>query len=115
MQKHLLLLLCLFAGCRGEENTLKTNEANSKESYYNQGNKLIGLWSIVGEGNSLFKISIDSIYYLESNTTYKYEVKEDSLFIYHDGYIYKSSYNFSKDKLIITGSNGIDTFVEFNR
>ncbi len=97
------------------KNTLKTNEANSKESYYNQENKLIGLWSIAGEENNLFKISIDSIYYLEANTTYKYEAKEDSLFIYYDGYIYKSSYYFLKDKLIINGSNGIDTFVEFNR
>lgn len=80
-------------------------------------NKLIGIWGIIGEENSTFQISVDSIYYTDqdNDNVYKYIVKGDSLFIFYDGYTYKSIYNLFQDKLILTGSDGVDTFIKYTK
>jgi hypothetical protein len=75
--------------------------------------RLLGIWKIPGEENSVFEIIKDSIYYTDFGKTFFYKLKNDSIVIYYDGFIDSSIYDVYDDILIFKGAKKIDTFERF--
>jgi hypothetical protein len=62
---------------------------------------LIGIWGDDESPNAVFKISANSVRYLEDSKTYKYVLNKDSIKIYYDEYTYRARVNFVKDTLMM--------------
>ncbi len=63
--------------------------------------------------NATFEITRDSIYYVDHNATYKYDLIGDSIKIKFDDFISTGKVNFVGDTLIITYENGESKYWHF--
>lgn len=75
-------------------------------------NELQGVWATsIGE-NASFWIKKDSIFYLDNFKSYKYCTKEDSIFIYYDNWIYKGTFKFRSDSLLLIDNKNHLKFIK---
>lgn len=64
-----------------------TKDASQKEIVNDSiGNKILGIWALVGMENASFIIEKKKITYPETNASYKYFLVKDSMRIKFDGY-----------------------------
>jgi len=116
--RFLFVVLCLaFISCINDNKQVKkTTQLNSKKIITGKKgslNQILGVWKVPGEENSTFQILKDSIYYTVEGDMFKYSTKDDSLFIYYDGWVDKSEFKVINNKLIIKNELGVDTFEVF--
>ena len=116
--RFLFVVLCLaFISCINDNKQVKkTTQLNSKKIITGKKgslNQILGVWKVPGEENSTFQILKDSIYYTVEVDMFKYSTKDDSLFIYYDGWVDKSEFKVINNKLIIKNELGVDTFEVF--
>ena len=113
--RFLFVVLCLaFISCINDNKQVKkTTQLNSKKIITGKKgslNQILGVWKVPGEENSTFQILKDSIYYTVEGDMFKYSTKDDSLFIYYDGWVDKSEFKVTNNTLIIKNELGVDTF-----
>ena len=76
-----------------------------------QKDQLIGIWISPQSDNPTLEIGKDSIYYINHDKSYKYVVKEDSIKIYYEDFIYSAKTYFYKDTLVMNSpEDGIAKF-----
>jgi len=89
----------------------KINELKSDSS-----NKLIGMWSAIGEENATFNIRKSTIFYPDDNKLYKYKIVGDSIKIYYDDLNQSFRYKFiGVDTLTLSGVDGPSRFYRFKK
>lgn len=80
------------------------------------GQNLIGVWGTSNNDNASFKINSDSIYYVESATSCKYIIKDDSIFINIDqDEVYKAKYTVRNDSLLLADEKETNVFVRITQ
>ena len=113
----IIVLSLAFISCVHDNKQVKmTTQLNLKKIITSKKgtlNQIIGIWKVPGEDNSTFQIFKDSIYYTDEGSMFKYSTKDDSLFIYYDGWVDKSEFKVINNKLIIKDELSIDTFEVF--
>jgi len=109
------LILTSFFSCNKIDKNRKQIpiDNNIVVNKYNQ-NRVIGIWKIHGEENSTFQIKKDSIYYTDGGQTCKYEIVNDSFYIYYDGWVDRSKYEITGNKLFFNSELVKDTFERFD-
>jgi hypothetical protein len=75
---------------------------------------LIGIWGDDESPNAVFKISANSVRYLEDSKTYKYVLNKDSISIKYEDYTYSAKIYFTKDTLVMNSPEyGVAKFWKF--
>jgi hypothetical protein len=97
-------------------NNLKNQEEKSSSECISkisdiQNKKLLGVWRLKNETNATFKIVKDSINYIDENQSVHYIVKEDSMYIYYDGFVDSNSFKVVDNELILNSKLSKDTFI----
>jgi hypothetical protein len=119
MKKLLSLFLSLhLLACQGNKQDVNHNASDtsaSKKIYSNDfPRSLIGLWSEKGAPNPIFEIKADSIYYPDQDLLYRFQIKEDSLTIFYEDYIYTAKIVMPDSSTIILENNdGSVQYVRF--
>jgi len=82
--------------------------------YVKADSTLIGVWGISPGEDANFAISTDSVYYVDNDTSCKYSVNGDSIFINMGAnYIYRAKYILRNDSLILMDKMGTTKYVRF--
>ncbi|NOX85165.1 MAG: hypothetical protein GXO86_04235 [Chlorobi bacterium] len=98
MKYLLFVVLLVFAGCGPQTKTIQENKNNKeailienkeseqkKDVVLSKQSLIQGVWAENEDGNALFNIEKDSLYYLESqNKPLYYNLIGDTLFVYGD-------------------------------
>jgi hypothetical protein len=102
---HLLFFLCttLSISCsnvnsNSSEDSIKKDTIQKTQA--NQINDLIiGVWGI--DEQPSFEIKNDSIFYIDSDKSYKYSISDSNITIFYEDFIYKGIINVRGDKTLI--------------
>ena len=90
MKTHYLIILIVYlCSCSFASNKSKNQDKSSQKSYKHNFDQtlLIGVWAISEEENALFKLTKDSLYYVDHiGDGYRYNLSGDSLIFYLDEY-----------------------------
>ncbi len=107
----LLLVVTILTNCNNSKPQTNKNSDSPKE--YTVKNKLLGIWTYDTNENATFKITEDSIYYIDHNATYKYDLVGDSIKIKFDDFISTGKIYFVGDTLAIQHETGTDKYWHF--
>lgn len=102
MLSLLILFVATFYMCQNTKS--KVTKSDPKE-------KLIGVWGPSINENASFRVMSDSIYYPESFKSYKYSTNNDSIFIHYDSWIFKGTFCFRNDSLILKAQGKENVFI----
>jgi len=93
----------------------RVNAKENRENYKTSIDKkeIIGIWASNDNEPVTIKISTDSIYYTEHFQSYKYELKDDSIFINYPDLIFSAKIFFDKDSLVLESEDGKSKYYRF--
>jgi hypothetical protein len=123
-QSLVLLLLPLMIGCTIDKKESSsptsdsTNVSLEKEDDINDTShqKLLGAWAAIGSENATMLISKDSIYYIDSDKSFRYTLQGDTISIAYDDWTYSGVISKLKnDSLIIADESSESIFIRFNK
>lgn len=77
-------------------------------------NELIGVWASDNKEPLTIDIKADSIYYTEHFESYKYRVKNDSIFISYPDYEFSARVYFRWDTMIMESAYGQSKYYRFD-
>ena len=71
---------------RSSRAVIAESGAQKTETDNDMRDKILGIWSFVGDENATFVIAKDKITYPDKNASYKYILRNDSILIKFDGF-----------------------------
>ena len=119
MKKLISLILSLhLLACQGNKQDVShsTSDTSAPKKVYSNDlpRSLMGLWSEKGDPNPIFEIRADSIYYPDQDLLYRFQVKEDSLTIFYEDYIYTAKIiMLDSSTIILENNDGSVQYVRF--
>lgn len=82
-----------------------------QQAEYILRNKIQGRWAIEQQPDEpVFQVTLDSIYYIDEDQSYRYRLTADSLFIYYPDWIYSGKLQIDRETMIIQSETGESRF-----
>jgi hypothetical protein len=100
--KFLLAVLVILSSCNEDHNKTAITK-----------NSIEGIWTDGSSENASFEIDADSIYYLEHNEKFRYELKGDSIHILYPEDPYSARLYFVGDTLFMNAASDNSKFWKF--
>lgn len=75
--------------------------------------ELVGIWASDNKEPVTVNITSDSIYYTEHFVSYKYSIKEDSIFISYPDFTFAAKVYFNRDTLLLESEDGKSIYHKF--